>query len=52
MINYISNFTKNMSDITAPLWELIKKNSHFVWEEKHSNGFDNAKKALTSPNGF
>ena len=50
MINYVSKFTKNMSDITAPLRELIKKNAHFVWEEKHSNAFDNVKKALISPN--
>ena len=50
MISYVSKFTKNMSDITAPLRELIRKNAHFVWEEKHSNAFDNVKKALTSPN--
>ena len=50
MINYVSKFTKNMSDIAAPLRELIKKNAHFVWEEKHTNAFDNVKKALISPN--
>ena len=50
MINYISKFTQHMSDVTAPLRELIKKHAHFVWEEKHSIAFDNVKKALTSPN--
>ena len=39
-----------MSDIAAPLRELIKKNAHFVWEEKHSNAFDDVKKALICPN--
>ena len=52
VINYVSKFTKNRSDITAPLRELIRKNAHFVWEEKHSNTFDNVKKALISPNIF
>ena len=35
MINYISKFIQHMSDITAPLRELLKKHAHFVWEEKH-----------------
>ena len=52
MINYISKFTQHMSNITAPLRELIKKHAHFVWEEKHSIAFDNVKKALTSPNSL
>ena len=34
MINYVSKFTKNMSDITAPLRKLIRKNMHILYGRK------------------
>ena len=48
MATYCAKFIPNFSDITMPLRELTKKNSHFVWEEQQQQAFQKIKDLLTS----
>eukprot|EP00795_Rhopilema_esculentum_P003255 gene3255-biopygen1481 len=48
MANYSSKYIPNYSTITAPLRDLIKKNSIFSWKKEHHNAFEQVKRALTS----
>eukprot|EP00795_Rhopilema_esculentum_P005121 gene5121-biopygen179 len=40
MANYSSKYIPNYSTITAPLRDLIKKNSIFSWKKEHHNAFE------------
>ena len=33
MVNYLQKFAPHLSDLTLPLWDLLKQNSEFVWEQ-------------------
>ncbi|XP_008484608.1 uncharacterized protein K02A2.6-like [Diaphorina citri] len=46
--NYLSRFIPNFSDITAPLRELMKKSSEFVWTIEHTNALNKLKQIVTS----
>jgi hypothetical protein len=35
MTNFIAKFLPKLSEVTAPLRELIKKNNEFDWLETH-----------------
>ena len=48
MVNYLSQYIPNMSEITAPLRSLLKKNSQWVWYHEHSDALEKIKKALTN----
>ena len=48
MVNFIAKFTPHVSDITAPLRELTKKDVEFHWLESHEQAFQNLKQQLSS----
>ena len=43
MVNYLSRFPIFLSDLTAPLQSLLKKDSEFVWANIHQNSFEKLK---------
>lgn len=47
MINYFNQFLANMSELTAPLRALLKKDAVFVWEVHHQNCFEKLRSLLT-----
>ena len=49
MINYIAKFTPRISETTAPLRELIRKEVEFHWLEHHEQAFEKLKSQLTDP---
>ena len=49
MLNFIAKFAPNISDVTAPLRELIKKNVAFRWLETHEKAFRDLQHLLTDP---
>jgi hypothetical protein len=48
MVNYLAKFIPGMSEITAPLRELLKKNVHWHWTEKHQEAFEKIKEILST----
>lgn len=48
MITYVAKFIPNLSDVTAPLRELIKKGVKFHWVEEHEVAFNKIKERLSS----
>ena len=49
VVNFIAKFAPKVSDFTAPLRELIKKNVEFHWLDHHEKAFQDLKKLLTGP---
>ncbi len=49
MVNFIARFAPNISDVTPPLRELIKKNVAFHWLETHEKAFRDLQHLLTDP---
>ena len=47
MVNFIAKFAPGVSDVTAPLRDLTKKNVEFHWLEHHEKAFNNLKSKLT-----
>lgn len=48
MVNYLSSFIPNMSEITSPLRALLKKDAQWVWYDEHDKSLEQIKKILTS----
>ena len=48
MVNYLSQYIPNMSEITAPLRALLKKNTQWVLYDEHRFAIDKLKQALTN----
>ena len=48
MVNYLSQYIPNMSEITAPLCTLLKKNTQWVWYDVHRSAIDKLKHTLTN----
>ena len=48
MVNYLSSFIPNLSEITAPLRALLKKDVRWVWYHEHDQSLEKLKKCLTS----
>ena len=48
MLNYLSKFLPNMSEIVEPLRNLMKKNTDWCWEKIHDESFQKIKDMLTS----
>jgi hypothetical protein len=48
LFTYYRKFVKDFSKIARPLFELLKKNSYYIWTEKQQNAFDRLKLALIS----
>ena len=49
MVNYVSKFVPNMSEITSPLRELLKKDVTWHWSVRHAKGFEKIKTILANP---
>lgn len=49
VFNYVNKFIKKFSDETAPLRDLLKKNTEFRWEPEHESALNKLKAKLTSP---
>ena len=48
MVNYVAKFSPNVSEITAPLRELLKKNTHWKRTAEHIKSFNKIKEMLVS----
>lgn len=48
MITYVSRFIKNFSELTKPLRDLLKLNTHFEWGLKQNKAFEKLKSIITS----
>ena len=44
--NYYRDFIPFHAAKVKPMQELLKKNQHFYWEERHQKAFDSVKQAL------
>ena len=48
-VNYVSKFVPNMSEITSPLRELLKKDVMWHWSVRHARAFEKIKTILANP---
>ena len=48
MVTYLSKFIPNLSDISAPLRELLKEDIAFTWDEPQNASFKKLQKMITS----
>ena len=48
MDNYLSQYIPNMSEITAPLHSLLKKETQWSWYDEHDNSLAKIKEVLTT----
>ena len=46
MVTYLSPFIPSLSTHTAPLWELLKKDSEFMWNPTYQEAFNQIKKLV------
>lgn len=51
MINYLSKFAPCLSDINAPLRQLLKQSSEFIWDSQHDDAFQKMKDLITKEPG-
>uniref|UniRef100_A0A3P9LL44 Gypsy retrotransposon integrase-like protein 1 n=1 Tax=Oryzias latipes TaxID=8090 RepID=A0A3P9LL44_ORYLA len=51
MVNYLSKFAPCLSDINAPLRQLLKESSEFVWDAQHEQAFSKMKELITREPG-
>jgi hypothetical protein len=48
MANYLSQFIPNMSQVTAPLRDLLRREIQWMWGSEHDKALSELKKSLTS----
>lgn len=48
VVNYVRSFITNLSELTAPLRELLKKNVIFNWTERQTNAFNLIKQQIVN----
>jgi len=48
MVNYLAKFTPNLAETNAPMRNLLKKNSEFVWDCSQDTAFNHMKQLITS----
>ncbi len=46
MVQYLAPHIPHLSDLTAPLRELTKKDTEFIWTQTHQAAFDRIKKTI------
>jgi hypothetical protein len=46
-VNFLAQYIPNMSEITAPLRNLLRKNNHFIWEHEQQQSLQQIKAVLT-----
>jgi len=47
MVNFLANHIPNMSNITAPLRNLVKEDTHFQWGPEHHTAVEKLKAILS-----
>ena len=47
MINYLGQFISNLSEITAPIRSLLKKDTHWSWSHEHEKALKRIKETQT-----
>lgn len=47
MVNYLARFAPRLSEINAPLRQLLKQDSEFLWDKNHDKAFTQTKKLIT-----
>ena len=47
MVTYLSPYLEQISDHTAPLRELIRKDAHYVWTDEHTKAFNTIKDLIS-----
>ena len=45
---YLSKFIPGLANMAAPLWDLTKKTSEFIWGPEHEKAVNNVKRAIVS----
>lgn len=48
VVTYVSRFLPNISNVTAPLRSLLKKNVEFAWSYEHTESFNKIKNILST----
>ena len=48
MLNYLSPYIPNMSAVTAPIRDLLKKETQFSWLPEHERAFKTVKQILSA----
>ena len=51
MATYLGEFAPNLSDVTAPLRDLTKKENAFIWDAVSENAYNNTKQLLCKEPG-
>jgi hypothetical protein len=46
LINYYHKFLRNLSAVLAPLHELLQSDAKWIWKDRHTQSFNEAKKLL------
>nr|XP_047137473.1 uncharacterized protein K02A2.6-like [Hydra vulgaris] len=46
MVNYLRQFIPNMSEITAPLRQLLRKDIHWSWNHEHTSAMEKIKQSI------
>ena len=49
MVNYLSKYIPNLSDIAAPLRKLTHKETAWCWFQQHQETFDRLQSCMSSP---
>ena len=47
MVNYLAKFVPNLSDVTAQMRDLLKKDAEFVWDSQQDAAFESMKNIIT-----
>ena len=48
MINYLGKFIPNLSELTAPLRDLLKQDKEWMWLEQYQRAINQLKTAITT----
>ena len=48
LVTYLSPFIPGLSTLSAPLWELLKKDTDFIWNRTYDAAFEQVKEAVIS----
>ena len=48
MVTYLSKFAPSLSEVTAPLRDLLKQDSEFQWDTQHDEAWKKTKQVITS----
>ena len=49
MVNFLLTFCKNLQQLLIPIYELTKKQAHFVLTDNHQKAFEEIKQLLVKP---